>query len=93
MVLMDSWYAAKELMLHIERSGKMRLLPAQRQPPGGRRFGESPKPAYRRVDSLEWMETEIEAGKNVHLKDAPERSSSTIVPAGGFRRPHGVHRH
>lgn len=71
-VLMDSWYAAKELMLHIERSGKIYyyLLKDNRQ------VDESdgiPKPAYRRVDSLEWSGEERELGKNVHVKDFSKR--------------------
>lgn len=70
-VLMDSWYAAKELMLHIERSGKIYYCPLKdnRQVDKGNGL---PKPAYKRVDSLEWSETEIESGKNVHLKDFPK---------------------
>lgn len=70
-VLMDSWYAAKELMLHIERSGKIYYCPLKdnRQVDEGNGL---PKPASRRVDSLEWSATEIESGKNVHLKDFPK---------------------
>jgi len=70
-VLMDSWYAAKELMLHIERSGKIYYCPLKdnRQVDEGNGL---PKPSYRRVDSLEWRKEEIEAGKNVHLKDFPK---------------------
>ena len=71
-VLMDSWYAAKELMLHIERSGKIYYCPLK----DNRQVDESdgiPKPAYRRVDSLEWSGEERESGKNVHVKDFPKR--------------------
>ena len=70
-VLMDSWYAAKELMLHIERSGKIYYCPLH----SNRQVDEGdglPKPAYRRVDSLAWNAEEIEAGKNVHVKDFPK---------------------
>jgi hypothetical protein len=70
-VLMDSWYAAKELMLHIERSGKIYYCPLH----SNRQVDEGdglPKSAYRRVDSLEWRATEIEAGKNIHVKDFPK---------------------
>jgi len=34
-VLMDSWYATKDLMLHIERERQNLLLSAQRQSPSG----------------------------------------------------------
>lgn len=69
-VLMDSWYAAKELMLRIERSGKIYYCPikSNRQVDEG---GGDPKSDYRRVDSLKWSDTEKESGKNVHLKGFP----------------------
>jgi len=70
-VLMDSWYAAKELMLHIERSGKIYYCPLH----SNRQVDEGdglPKSAYRRVDSLECRATEIEAGKNIRVKDFPK---------------------
>lgn len=70
-VLMDSWYVAKELMLHIERSGKIYYCPLK----DNRQVDEGdgvPKPFYRRVESLEWNETEIESGKNIHVKDFPK---------------------
>lgn len=70
-VLMDSWYAAKQLLLHIERSGKIYYCPLksnrQADPSNG-----VPKSAYRRVDSLEWTMEELETGKSVHLKDFPK---------------------
>lgn len=71
-VLMDSWYAAKELMLHFERADKVYYCPIKDNRLVDEGFGESPKPNYQRVDSLEWGESEIETGKNVHLKDFPK---------------------
>ena len=69
-VLMDSWYAAKELMLHIARAGKSYYCPLKdnRQVDAGDGL---PKPAYQRVDSLSWAEAELASGKNVHRKDFP----------------------
>ncbi len=70
-VLMDSWYATRELMLHIERSGKIYYCPLK----DNRQVDESdgvPKPHYRRVDNLDWNDREIAAGKNVHVKDFPK---------------------
>jgi Transposase DDE domain len=69
-VLMDSWYATKELMKHIERAGKIYYCPlkANRQVDEGNGL---PKTSYRRVDALSWHETELTTGKNVHLKDFP----------------------
>jgi len=68
-VLMDSWYAERKLMLHIERLGKVYYCPlkANRQvdETGGQR-------GYQRVDSLTWTATEAQQGKTVHLKDFPQ---------------------
>jgi hypothetical protein len=69
-VLMDACYAARELMLHIERSGKSTIARSKRIA-----VDESdgvPKPDDRRVDSLDWNDREIAAGKNVHVKDFPK---------------------
>lgn len=69
-VLMDSWYAAKELMQHIARAGKIYYCPLKdnRQVDEGHGL---PKPTYCRADSLEWTAEELARGKNVHLKDFP----------------------
>jgi hypothetical protein len=68
-VLMDSWYAERKLMLHIERLGKVYYCPLkdnrQVDETGGAR-------GYQRVDSLTWTETEQQQGKFVHLKTFPK---------------------
>lgn len=68
-VLMDAWYAARELMLHIERAGKLYYCPlkANRQVDEG----DGQQVTYQRVDSLVWSKTEQRRGKSVHLKDFP----------------------
>lgn len=71
-VLMDSWYAAKELMLHFERSDKIYYCPLKSDRLVDEGFAETGKPAYQRVDSLIWNETEKEEGKNVHLNKFPK---------------------
>ena len=71
-VLMDSWYATKELMLHIERSGKIYYCPLKDNRQIDEGFGEIAKPPYQRVDSLQWTPAETENGKNVHVKDFPK---------------------
>ena len=70
-VLMDSWYAAKELMLYIERAGKIFYCPLKDNRHADAGDG-LPKPNYCRVDSLEWTREELESGKNIHLKDFPK---------------------
>lgn len=68
-VLMDSWYATRPLMLHIERSGKLFYCPLK----DNRQVNEGDAQAikYRRVDSLEWSAAEQAQGKSVHVKDFP----------------------
>jgi len=67
-VLMDSWYAERKLMLHIERLGKVYYCPLK----DNRQVAASGDPSdYQRVDSLTWTETEAQQGKSVHLKDFP----------------------
>jgi hypothetical protein len=68
-VLMDSWYATKDLMLLIDSLGKIFYCPikANRQvdDSGGVLF-------YRRVDSLGWSEFEKEFGKSIKIKEFPK---------------------
>jgi hypothetical protein len=71
-VLMDSWYAVAELMIHIDDHGKIYYCPlkANRQvddsgnPDGG-------KKAYKPVSKLEWDQITLEQGKIVKIKGFP----------------------
>ena len=67
-VLMDAWYATKDLMLDIESLSKIYYCPLKdnRQVDDSR--GERP---YRRVDSLEWSEAELASGKRIKIKGFP----------------------
>ena len=69
-VLMDTWYATRQFMLHIERSGKLYYCPLQ----DNRQVdeGDGPVVAYQRVDSLTWSRTAQVSGKSVHVKDFPK---------------------
>jgi len=69
-VLMDTWYASRQFMLHIERNGKLYYGPVQ----DNRQVdeGDGAVVAYRRVDTLEWSEAEKAHGKNIHVKDFPK---------------------
>jgi len=68
-VLMDTWYAERKLMLHIERLQKVYYCPLkdnrQVDDSGGER-------GYQRVDSLQWTESEVQHGKTLHIKDFPK---------------------
>jgi hypothetical protein len=71
-VLMDSWYAVTELMMHIADLGKIyycpvkanRLVDDTGNPDGG-------KAAYRAVSKLGWDQTTLEQGKLVKVKGFP----------------------
>jgi len=68
-VLMDSWYAERKLMLHIERSKKVYYCPLK----DNRQVDESKgERGYQRVDSLAWTDNEAQHGKLLHIKDFPK---------------------
>lgn len=67
-VLMDTWYAAKELMLFIEKLGKLYYCPLK----DNRNVDDSGNiRPYRGADSLEWNDEELRHGKIVKIKDFP----------------------
>jgi hypothetical protein len=69
-VLIDSWYAERKLMLHIERLQKVYYCPLK----SNRQVEATPdRPTgYQRVDSLSWTDDEQQHGKRIHLKDFPK---------------------
>jgi hypothetical protein len=67
-VLMDTWYAAKDEMLFIERLGKIYYCPIKEN----RLVSLSRQDEhYHRVDSLLWSQDELRTGRLVHLRDFP----------------------
>lgn len=68
-VLMDSWYAERKLMLHIERLNKVYYCPLKDNRQVNESGGERP---YQRVDTLLWNEHEQQHGKTLHIKDFPK---------------------
>ena len=66
---MDTWYAAKRLMLRIESLQKVYYCPltANRQveDSGGQQ-------TYQRLDSLAWNEAELQSGKRLKIKGFPK---------------------
>jgi len=69
-VLMDSWYATRPLMLHIEGAGKLFYCPLK----DNRQVNEDDADHinYQRVDSLAWGAAAQLPGKSVHVKDFPK---------------------
>ena len=68
-VLMDTWYAAKELMLYIEGLQKVYYCPLKDNRLVDDSAGRLP---YRRVDSLDWQPAELAQGKLVKLRGFPK---------------------
>jgi hypothetical protein len=72
-VLMDSWYATKDLMVRIDGLGKIyycplkdnRLVDDSGRPDGGRK-------TYKAVSKLEWDQTDLVVGKIVKVHDFPD---------------------
>lgn len=68
-VLMDTWYATKDLMLFIESLQKLYYCPLK----DNRQVDDSGGAAtYRRADSLEWSEHELAHGKTIKVKGFPK---------------------
>ena len=67
-VLMDSWYAAKEVMLHIDRAGKTFYCPLHSNRKVDDSGGKNP---YQHVSDLTWSDDEILRGKLVKLHGFP----------------------
>jgi hypothetical protein len=68
-VLMDSWYAERKLMLHIEGLNKVYYCPLKDNRQVDETGGEA---GYQRVDRLTWTDLEHQQGKVVHLKTFPK---------------------
>lgn len=67
-VLMDAWYATKDLMLFIESLHKVYYCPLKDNRQVDDSGGEQP---YRRVDALEWTAAELASGKRLKIKGFP----------------------
>ena len=68
-VLMDAWYATKDLMLYIEALHRVYYCPLK----DNRQVDDSQGArAYRRVDALAWSEAELDSGKRIKIKGFPK---------------------
>jgi hypothetical protein len=63
-VLMDSWYATKDLMVLIDGMGKTFYCPLKSNRSVDDSSAERP---YGRVDGLDWSEEELEKGKLIKI--------------------------
>jgi hypothetical protein len=95
-VLMDSWYATKDLMVLIEEMAKKYYCPLKsNRHQVDDSGGEHP---YRRVDALEWSEQELEragAGARQACKGQgiPKGAQGEALPGSGASSPHGMDRY
>jgi hypothetical protein len=68
-VLMDTWYATKEMLLEIEALHKLYYCPLK----NNRQVDDSgAAQPYQRVDSLTWSTTEMMHGKTIKIKGFPK---------------------
>ena len=82
-VLMDSWYATKSVMLHIESLGKVYYCPLK----SNRRVDDSnaTRP-YQRMDALEWMPSELESGKRIKIRGFPKNQKVKVFRVASTSR-------
>ena len=74
-VLMDSWYATKELMLFIETLGKLYYCPLK----SNRLVDDSGGSLkYRHVDSLAWSQAELAQGKIIKIRGFPKEYKAKL---------------
>ncbi len=67
-VLMDSWYATKDLMMHIDQAGKLFCCPLKFNRKVDDSQGKNP---YRPVSELDWFSDEMLRGKLVKIHGFP----------------------
>ncbi len=68
-VLMDTWYATKDLMLFIESLQKVYYCPLKANRQVDESGGQQP---YQRVDTLAWNQSELQQGKRLKIKGFPK---------------------
>lgn len=65
----DSWYAAKAVMLHIEKVQKIYYCPLKSNRRVDDSLGQYP---YQRIDSLTWTDSERQGGKSIKIRGFPK---------------------
>jgi hypothetical protein len=89
-VLMDSWYATKEIMLTIEKYKKIYYCPLKDNRQVDDSGGSQP---YQRVDTLTWNETEKQKGKLIKIKGFPGSHKVKLfrVVLSAYGEAHGLY--
>ena len=85
-VLMETWYATKKVMLHIESLGKFYYCPMKTN----RQVDDSnaTRP-YQRIDSLSWTTAEQQSGKRIKIRGFPKHHKVKVFP-GCVYSSHGL---
>ena len=87
-VLMDTWYATKELLLFIESLQKMYYCPLKDNRQVDDSGGARP---YQRIDTLAWSAAELASGKIIKIKGFPrDHKVRCFRVATSTRRTHWV---
>ena len=82
-VLMDSWYATKSVMLHIESLKKKYYCPLK----SNRRVDDSNAThPYQRIDSLTWTASELESGKRIKIRGFPKNHKVKVFRVASTSR-------
>ena len=82
-VLMDTWYATKRIMLHIESLGKLYYCPLK----SNRRVDDShARLPYQRIDSLTWTASELQAGKRIKIRGFPKNHKVKVFRVASTSR-------
>ena len=68
-VLMDSWYATKDIILDLEKKGKIYYCPLKKN----RKVDDGSKgKSYQQIQELEWSEAEKNTGKRIKIHKFPK---------------------
>src|SRR5919202_510723 len=68
-VLMDSWYATKDLMQYVDKLGKYYYCPLKRNRLVDDTGGQE---KYKQIEALKWSRTDLEQGKIIKIKTFPQ---------------------
>ena len=81
--LMDTWYATKRIMLHIESLEKVYCCPMK----SNRRVDDSngTRP-YERIDSLSWTVSEEQSGKRIKIRGFPKHHKVKVFRVASNKR-------
>lgn len=89
-VLMDSWYATKDLMQSIDNLGKYYYCPLKKNRLVDDTEGME---KYKHVQSVNWSQTEIQQGKIIKIKGFPKKKKVKLFRGKSLYRQNGVCRY